>query len=165
MDKTQDKEIENLKKELEKYKKITESQKLKIKELESKIKSLNSKNENDELVESLLNEISQKNEELEKLKKELEKLNKNTMTSSRLYSLEEIKSINFSSMDQKIHFSTTCVDGDTFAEVEEKLYKQFPEYRETNNIFLVEGKQILRFKTIGENNIKPGFPVMLVVPS
>ena len=67
-------------------------------------------------------------------------------------------------MDQAIHYSIPCIGSDTFAEVEEKLYKQFPEYRETNNYFVANGKEILRFKTISENNIKNGFPIMLLTP-
>ena len=51
------------------------------------------------------------------------------------------------------------------AEIEEKLYKQYPQYRETNNNFLANGTQVLRFKTIAENNIGNGLPVTLIVPS
>ena len=53
----------------------------------------------------------------------------------------------------------------TFAEIEEKLYKQYPQYRETNNTFLANGKPVLRFKTIDENKIGNGLPVTLIVPS
>ncbi len=70
----------------------------------------------------------------------------------------------FTSMDQKIHYPIPCIDTDIFAEIEEKLYKEYPEYRETNNYFISNGKQILRFKTISENNIGNGLPVMLFVP-
>ena len=71
--------------------------------------------------------------------------------------------LNFESTAQDIHFGVSCANTDTFAEVEEKLYKEYPNYRETNNIFLVQGKPILRFKTIEENNIKDGARVILVV--
>ena len=72
--------------------------------------------------------------------------------------------VNFISMDNNVHFSVPCIESDIFAEVEEKLYKEYPEYRETNNYFLVDGKQILRFKTIGQNNIRSGRPLTLVIP-
>ena len=72
--------------------------------------------------------------------------------------------IHFISMDQKVHYSIPCIDTDIFAEIEEKLYKQFPEYRETNNYFISQGKQVLRFKTISQNNIGNGLPVTLVTP-
>ena len=51
---------------------------------------------------------------------------------------------------------------DTFAEVEEKLYQQYEEYRETNNNFITKGKIVLRFKKICENNIKDGDKIQLV---
>ena len=57
------------------------------------------------------------------------------------------------------------VKSNTFAEIEEKLYKQYPQYRETNNNFISNDKQILRFKTIDENKIGNGLPVTLIVPS
>ena len=72
--------------------------------------------------------------------------------------------VNFISPDHKINYSIPCLDIDIFAEIEEKLYKEYPEYRETNNYFIANGKQILRFKTISQNNIGSGFPVMLFVP-
>ena len=68
-------------------------------------------------------------------------------------------------MDQNVHFSVGCLKTNTFAEVEEKLYKQYPEYRETNNNFIANGTQVLRFKTIAENKIGNGLPVTLIVPS
>ena len=71
--------------------------------------------------------------------------------------------IHFISTDNTIQFSVPCIDTDTFAEVE-KLYKKYPEYRETNNCFLYKGKNILRFKTISENNIESGMPVTLWIP-
>ena len=70
----------------------------------------------------------------------------------------------FTSSDQNIHYPIPCINTDEFSEVEEKLYKQYPEYRETNNYFISNGKQILRFKTIEENNIGNGLPVILYMP-
>ena len=72
--------------------------------------------------------------------------------------------VNFISMDQKIHFAVPCIDTNTFAEVEEKLYKQFPEYRETNNSFIANGEPVLRFKTISQNKIGNGLPVTMIIP-
>ena len=74
-------------------------------------------------------------------------------------------SVNFISTDQNIHFSNPCTFNDIFAEIEEKLYRQFPKYRETNNHFLANGQEVLRFKTIGQNKIGNGLPVTMVIPS
>ena len=81
---------------------------------------------------------------------------------SQLYKMEEIMCINFTSSDQKINYSLPCAGNNIFAEIEEKLYKEYPEYRETNNYFLQKGQTILRFKTLNENKIKPGFPIILI---
>ena len=73
--------------------------------------------------------------------------------------------VNFISSDKNINYAVTCLKTNTFAEIEEKLYKQYPQYRETNNNFIANGTQVLRFKTIAENKIENGFPVTLIVPS
>ena len=51
---------------------------------------------------------------------------------------------------------------DTFAEVEEKLYQKYQEYKETNNKFVLKGIKVLRFKTIIENNITDGDKIELI---
>ena len=71
--------------------------------------------------------------------------------------------VNFISTNQKVYFAVPCAPNNTFAEIEEKLYKKYPEYRETNNNFLANGKLVLRFKTIAENKIGNGLPVTLIV--
>ena len=71
---------------------------------------------------------------------------------------------NFISKDSKLHFAVPCLDYNTFAEVEEKLYQKFPEYRETNNNYIANGEQVLRFKTIKSNNIGNGLPVTMIIP-
>ena len=73
----------------------------------------------------------------------------------------EIMSVNFSSSDGNINYSIPCIGSDIFAEIEEKLYKKYPKYRENNNIFLYKGSCILRFKTIAENKIENGEPIIL----
>ena len=73
--------------------------------------------------------------------------------------------INFSSLDQKVNISLFCMNYEIFAEVEEKLYQNYPKYRETNNCFFSNGAQILRFKTIEENKLENEMTVILVVPS
>ena len=83
---------------------------------------------------------------------------------NKLYRIEDIISVNFTSTDQKINQSFPCAKNEIFAVIEEKLYKEYPEYRETNNYFVQKGQQILRFKTLEENKINPGFPILLIKP-
>ena len=70
--------------------------------------------------------------------------------------------VQFISIDQKIQRGIKCLPSHKFAEVEEKLYQIYPEYRTTNNSFVTEGRPIIRFQTIAENNIKDGQVVQLI---
>ena len=72
--------------------------------------------------------------------------------------------INFISVDRKIQIDIPCLPDDIFAEVEEKFYQQYMEFRNENNILFSKGKQILRFKTLRENNIHNGDIVQIIKP-
>ena len=74
------------------------------------------------------------------------------------------KCVTFISSDQSILYGIPWSDTSTFAEIEEILYREYPQYRETNNSFYTNGKEILRFKTIKDNKIGTGKPVMLISP-
>ena len=76
---------------------------------------------------------------------------------------EDIIIVHFISTDQKISCPIKCLKTETFAEVEEKLYQKYEEYRETNNNFIGKGKLILRFKKIFENGIEDGDKIQLLV--
>ena len=78
--------------------------------------------------------------------------------------MNDIMVINFLSSDQNIRSSIPCLPDDTFAEVEEKLYQQFNEFRDTNNILLFKGTTILRFKKVRENYIHNGDTIQVVKP-
>ena len=164
---TENKEIKELREELNKSKKIIEQLKGKIKDLEYRLQNENNQYINK--IKELENNIIQKNNELNQLKAKLQNINVNNANSninnqSNKISQDRDKCVNFISIDSKICFGIPCSGNSTFAEVEELLYREYPEYRETNNTFLVNGKQILRFKTINENNAGTGRPVMLIKP-
>ena len=154
-------EIDNLKNELTKARKIIEQQKLTINELQNKLNNSNNiiNNLNNE-INNYKNIISKKDLELNNIKSQLN----NNIPNNKVY-FNDIMCVNFISSDQNVHFAASCLKTNTFAEIEEKLYKQYPQYRETNNNFLANGTQVLRFKTIAENNIGNGLPVTLIVPS
>ena len=158
-----------LKEELNRAKKVIDDQTKQIKDLKNQIATLNKViNSNASLMETLNKKINEKDQEINDLRKST-KDEFNNRRVERLYSFDQIMSqivaVNFISNDQKVHYSIPCVSTSTFAEIEEKLYQEYPEYRETNNIFFVNGKEILRFKKINENNIKSGIPVTMMVPS
>ena len=66
---------------------------------------------------------------------------------------EKLISVIFVSVDQKIHYSLICKNTDIFSNVENALYKQFPEYKETENYFLINGVKVNKYKTLTENKI------------
>ena len=155
-------EINKLKNELAKANKIIEQQKLTISELQNYLNNynniINNLNKN---INNYKNIISEKDIELNNYKSQL---NNNIIPNNKFY-INDMMSVNFISSDQTVHFSVPCLKTNTFAEIEEKLYKQYPQYRETNNTFIANGTQVLRFKTIDQNKIGNGLPVTLIVPS
>ena len=99
--------------------------------------------------------IIQKDNEINELKLKIPKNNVN---------MNDIIVINFISTDKKITCGIPCLQENTFAEVEEKLYQQFEEFRNTNNLLLFKGNKILRFKKIKENNIHNGDTIQVFKP-
>ena len=154
-------EIDNLKNELIKAKKIIEQQKLTINELQNKLNNCNNtiNNLNND-INNYKNIISKKELELNNIQSQL-----NNNIPKNKYDFDDIMCVNFITSDKNVLFAAKCLKTNTFAEIEEKLYKQYPQYRETNNNFLANGTQVLRFKTIAENKIGNGLPVTLIVPS
>ena len=157
-----DMKILELQNELDKANKIIDQQKNTITNLQNQLNNLNNYNKNNiNLIQSYQNIINQKEQEINKLKL---KLQNNNPPVGEYVNRNKMMAVNFISTDSKLHFAVPCVETNTFAEVEEILYKQFPEYRETNNTFMANGGQVLRFKTIKENKIGNGLPVTMVIP-
>ena len=77
--------------------------------------------------------------------------------------MKDIMFVNFVTGDGNIsNCGIGCLPDETFAEVEEKLYKMYDEDRNTNsNYFICGGRTILRFKKIRENKIKNGAVIQL----
>ena len=105
--------------------------------------------------------IQLKEEEIKELKTKIYNLSNKTDKKQNFVDFDNIKIVQFISMDHSLIYSIKCLPSDIFAEVEEKLYKQYPDYRETNNAFQIDGRNILRFKTIEENNIPDGHYVQI----
>ena len=96
------------------------------------------------------------------LKNKLQNSGNNNKMINYNVNYNDILYVHFISQDQKINHAIKCLKTDTFAEVEERLYQQYEEYRETNNNFITKGKIVLRFKKICENNIEDGDKIQLV---
>ena len=146
-------ENNKLKEELNKYKKENQEMKNKINLLLNE----NMKLKNDLAQVNII--IINKGNEINNLKLQLQQLqNKNNIN----VNYNDIIFVHFISSDQKINCPIKCLKTETFAEVEEKLYQKYEEYREKNNNFIGNGRLILRFKKIYENNIKDGDKVQLL---
>ena len=69
---------------------------------------------------------------------------------------EKLMSIIFSSVDQKIHFSIICKNTDTINKLDAELYREYPQYSETDNYFMCKGKILNKFHPFKSDNIKNG---------
>ena len=162
-----------LKDELDKYKKENEEMKNKINELSNEnIELKNDLIRANTIISNFNNNIQQNNTvnlneiiknkdiEISNLKLQLQLQNKNNIN----VNFNDIINVNIISSDQKINYSIKCLKTDIFAEVEEKFYQKYEEYRETNNNFIAKGRLILRFKKIFENYIQDGEKIQLLKP-
>ena len=53
-----------------------------------------------------------------------------------------------------INYAMACRTTDLFASLEERLYKDFPKYRNVDKTFMVNTNRIFSDKTLEENKIK-----------
>ena len=53
-----------------------------------------------------------------------------------------------------VNYSMPCKTTDLFVRLEERLYQNFPKYRNVETFFTVNTNRILRFKTLEQNKIK-----------
>ena len=133
-------------------KNINEQKDLELNELKNKL-TIYQQDLNDQK-----NMIEQKESELNELQMKLSYITNNRY--KQIFESEKI-CVHFIYKEKRINFSVTCFLNNTFAEIEEKFYQRFPELREKNNNFTVNGKPILRFKTLAENNIRNNIKIYL----
>jgi len=136
----------------------------KIRELENKINELENKIKTLELIikekDNKINEYNKMQEfknlsndnnyinKIKELEKEIEKYKNYCLLPG-----EKLITINFISIDQTISFSTFAKKTDNFAKLEISLYEYYPQYKETENYFLVNGKKVNKIKTLEDNKI------------
>ena len=161
-----------LKIDLDNY--IKENKKLKDELLKANkiISNFGNNNTNNNEIMNLKYQISQKDIEIANLKYQLLqkdneilklKSQSNSKQTKEKFDMDEIMIVYFQTQDQEInHVAIRCLPSDTFAEVEEKIYKKFDNYRNTNNTPICNGRIVLRFKTLSENNIKDENVVQLI---
>ena len=158
-------EINKIKKELEKYKNENKKLKnalIKANKIIENLQKNQKENTNIKILKDenkdLINKLYLKENEIYQMKLQL----KNNNKSQHLFKLDDMV-INFISTDNSIHKGIKCVETDTFADVEEKLYQIYDNFRDTNNMFTINGRTILRFRNLKENKIKDGDIVLLKI--
>ena len=153
------KEIKELKEEYYNEKSKNQQLSLKIKELneiikkekENKFKETNLINSKDKIIQ-LYEQLITKEKEIKSLKSKFPfELSEN----------EELMSVIFFSPNQKIHHSIICKNTDQFTKIETQLYKEYPEYGNLENYFIVNGNKINKYKSLKDNNIKDSDIIIL----
>ena len=119
-----------------------------------KYNELNNNSNNNYL--ELLNIIKEKDQKIKDLESKLERY------PIKLEEGEKLISIIFQSVNQEIHCSIICKNNDQFYKLEEQLYNEYPNYRNVENYFVVNGNKINRFKNLIENKIKNNDIITLI---
>ena len=102
------------------------------------------------------------NQKINQLYKRIDELNKKLKRYPiNLEENEKLMSIIFTSVDQNAHYSIVCKNTETIHKLEEELYKEYPEYRVTDNYFLSKGQIINKFDSFEMNHIKNGDTIIL----
>ena len=138
--------LKNLKNKKLEYEKIINEQKTTIENFNKNLSLFDGKKNNVEKeILELVKELREKEKEIKSLKSSLPfEINQG----------EKVMSIIFISVDQKIHHSFICKNTDMFINIEKSLYDIYPEYRESENYFLLRGLKINKYKSLENNNIK-----------
>ena len=89
---------------------------------------------------------------INKLKEEKEKLQKE---------IDNMFAINFESTNQNIKCPMVCKKTDNFKTLEEKLYRDYPELKNKNLVFMANGNVINRDETLDNNGIKSGNAILI----
>ena len=74
----------------------------------------------------------------------------------------QIIGIQFISTDQNVNFITSCKITDIFSDIEKKLYLEYPELKNKNIFFLVNGNIIEKSNTIEKNKINHQNCILIV---
>ena len=108
-----------------------------------------------ELKQKLENDLTQKDNEIQKLISQI-KNQKDYYDISSLKPDDKIIAVNFVSMGNNDigHYNLVGKGRDLFVRLEERLYDDFPQFKNYETYFEVNGKRIKRFQTLEQNKIK-----------
>ena len=86
--------------------------------------------------------------ELIKLKQDIENIN------GKISQNENIITIAFTTVEHKFILPVLCKKTDKFICLETKLCEKYPEYKDGEISFTIDGRKINRIETLSENGIK-----------
>ena len=108
------------------------------------------------------NEVINLNDKINDLNKQIKKLKLKINNPNVKVDINDIVTVLFRSLDQKVDVAYSSPKSDLFVRLEEKLYDEYPEFRDLDNIyFTVNGKKIRRFRSLQENNLKNNDKILL----
>ena len=109
------------------------------------------------------NTIFNLNNKIYYLKEQINYFNKKNIIGNTNVNLNDIIAVSFKSNDGKVDLALPIHKSELFVKLEEKLYENYPEYKNTNNDFFFNGREIKRFETIQENCIRNSDKIILSV--
>ena len=148
------KEINELENELNKINEKLEELKIIIKEKEKKV------NNERKIIQVLKRSLLNNNSNIYKIKELIGTIKKNIINDIKLNipidfkKGEKMISVIFISVDQNIYYSVICKNTDIFSNIKNKFYDKYPEYKNTKNVFIVNGNKVDILKSIDDNKIK-----------
>ena len=155
---------------------LNEIEKLKSENIKLNNENLLLKNENQKLKNDINIKNAEFNQYLLKIKELKIALNNKTDEINNLISRmqnndqiseyikkDEMLVFQIKSINQMVDMSFACKKTDLFVRIEEKLYNEYPEYKDLNTYYTVGGRTIKRFRNMQENNIKNNDKILLNV--
>ena len=131
----------------------------KYEEANNKIKQLTLENNNlKNKINQLENIINDKNKEIQDNIFKINNLSGNNNNQIIFNPGDKILAVLFMSQGNQdiVNYTIPCKSTDLFVRLEERLYNDYPKYRNYETFFMVNTRRILRFKTLEENKIKSG---------
>ena len=131
----------------------------KYEEANNKIKELTLENNNlKNKINQLENIINDKNKEIQDNIFKINNLSGNNNNQIIFNPGDKILDVLFMSPGNQdiVNYAIPCKSTDLFVRLEERLYNDYPKYRNYETFFMVNTRRILRFKTLEENKIKSG---------
>ena len=105
--------------------------------------------------------LTNKNDEINNLNNEIKNIKLNDNQKNEFIRKDEMLTIQFKSIDQKVDTVFTCKKTDVFVRIEEMLYNEYPEFKDLNTYFTVNGQVVRRFRNMQENKIRNKDKILL----